>query len=154
MALVGGWPRPAAAEHGRADWADAEIQPTVTAYFAMLRAELAGQSYVKANFNHEVQAATGRSRGAVEHKFQNISAVLRDIGLPYVLGYQPLPNLQSTLRAAVERFLARKVEIQRLIEEMPAPDVPPTAQLVEVDPPVMAPPSTGGRGRITTVAID
>jgi hypothetical protein len=120
----------------------------------MLRAELAGQPYVKADFNREVQASTGRSRGAVEYKFQNISAVLRDTGLPYVLGYRPLPNLQSALRAEVERFLARDREVQRVIEEMPAPDVPPTVQLVEVDPPVIAPPSTGGHGRITTVATD
>jgi Domain of unknown function (DUF3883) len=134
-------------------WADAEIQPTVTAYFAMLRAELADQPYVKADFNREVQAATGRSHGAVEYKFQNISAVLRDLGLPYVLGYQPLPNLQNALRTEVERFLARDPEVQRLIDTMPAPDVPPAAQLVEVDPPVMAPPSTSGRSR-TTIGVD
>ena len=106
----------------------------------MLRAELAGQPYVKADFNREVQAATGRSRGAVEYKFANISAVLRDIGLPYVLGYKPYPNYQRALRAEVERFLARDPEIPRLLEEMPAPELPPTVQLVQVDPPVMAPP--------------
>jgi hypothetical protein len=155
MALVGGWPEPDADQHNQASgWTGAQIQPTVTAYFAMLHAELAGQPYVKANFNRDVQAATGRSRGAVEYKFQNISAVLRDLGLPYVLGYRPLPNLQSALRAEVERSLACDPEIQRLIDEMPAPDVPPRARLVEVDPPVMAPPRTGGRGRITTAAID
>jgi Domain of unknown function (DUF3883) len=134
-------------------WADAEIQPTVTAYFAMLQAELADQPYVKADFNREVQAATGRSHGAVEYKFQNISAVLRDLGLPYVLGYQPLPNLQNALRSEVERFLARDPEIQRLIDKMPTPDVPPTARLVEVDPPVMAPPGTSGHSR-TTIGVD
>ena len=155
MALVGGWPQPDAGEDdGASAWADAEIQPTVATYFAMLRAELAGEPYVKAAFNREVQAATRRSRGAVEYKFQNISAVLRDIGLPYVLGYRPLPNLQSALRTEVERFLARDPKIQRLIDETPPPDVPSTAQLVEVDPPVMAPPNTGGRGGITTAAID
>ena len=153
MALVGGWPRPDADEDDGAGWADAEIQPTVISYFTMLRAELAGQPYVKADFNREVQAPTGRSRGAVEYKFANISAVLRDIGLPYVLGYQPRANYQSALRTEVERFLAHDPEIPRLLEEMPAPDVPPTAQLVEVDPPVMAPPSTGGRGR-THVGVD
>jgi hypothetical protein len=155
MVLVGGWPEPDADEHDQGlGWADAEIQPTVTAYFAMLRAELAGQPYVKADFNRQVQAATGRSRGAVEYKFANISAVLRDRGLPYVLGYQPRANLQSALRDEVERFIAHGPEIQRLIDEMPAPDVPATVRLVEVDPPVIAPPGTGGRGRITTAAID
>jgi hypothetical protein len=106
MALVGGWPGPDAdKDTGASRWADAEIQPTVSAYFTMLRAELAGQRFVKADFNREVQAATGRSHGAVEYKFANISAVLRDIGLPYVLGYQPRGNYQGALRAeAVEGY--------------------------------------------------
>ena len=153
-ALVGGQPRPDAGEDdGASRWADAEIKPTVTAYFTMLRAELAGQGYVKADFNREVQATTRRSRGAVEYKFANISAVLRDIGLPYVLGYQPRDNYQSALRAEVERFLDRDPEIPRLLEEMPAPDLPSTVQLVEVEPPVMAPPCTDDRGR-TAVGVD
>jgi hypothetical protein len=147
-------PRADAGQNDEASgWPDAEIQPTLTAYFAMFRAELAGQSYVKAAFNREVQAATGRSRGAVEFKFANVSAVLRDIGLPYVLGYRPRPNIQGALRPAVEQFLASDPEIARLLEEIPAPDMPPTVELVEVDPPVMAPPSTAGHRR-TTVGAD
>jgi predicted RNA-binding protein with PUA-like domain len=134
-------------------WPDGEIQPTLTAYFAMLRAELAGQSYVKTAFNREVQGATRRSRGAVEFKFANVSAVLREIGLPYVLGYQPRVNIQGALRPAVERFLASDTELARILEEMPAPDLPPTVELVEVDSPVMAPPGTTGRGR-TTIGVD
>jgi Protein NO VEIN, C-terminal/EVE domain len=154
MSLVGGWPRPGAGEDGQASgWPVLEIQPTVAAYFTMLRAELAGTPYVKAHFNREVQAATGRSRRAVEDKFMNISAVLRDIGLPYIQGYKPYPNLQGALRTEVERFLAREPEIPRLLEEMPAPDLPSTVQLVEVDPPVMAPPGTSGRGQ-ATVGVD
>ena len=154
MALVGGWPQPDAhQDDGASGWPYAEIQPTVTAYFAMLRAELAGLPYVKANFSREVQAATGRSRGAVDYKFENISAVLSEIGLPYVLGYKPYGNYQRALRAEVERFLARDAEIARLFEQGPAPDLPPTVQLVEVDRPVMPPPSTTGRGR-TTVGVD
>ena len=73
----------------------------------MLRAELQGEPYVKADTNREVRVATGRSHGAVEYKFGNISAVLRDIGIPYVLGYQPRVNIQGALRPAVERFLDR-----------------------------------------------
>ena len=154
MALVGGWPRPGARQDdGASGWPDAEIRPTVTAYFTMLRAELAGQPYVKADFNRDVQAATGRSRGAVDYKFENISAVFSEIGLPYVLGYKPYGNYQGALRDEVERFLARDPEIARLLEEGPAPDLPPTVQLVQVDPPVMPPPSTTGRGR-TTVGVD
>ena len=154
MTLAGGWPQPDThQDDGASGWSYAEIQPTVTAYFAMLQAELAGLPYIKANFNREVQDATGRSRGAVDYKFENISAVLSEIGLPYVLGYKPYGNYQSALRTEVERFLAHDPEIARLLEQGPAPDLPPTAQLVEVDPPVMPPPSTTGRGR-TTVGVD
>ena len=119
----------------------------------MLRAELAGQPYVKANFNREVQAATGRSHGAVEYKFENISAVLREIGLPYIPGYKPAPNLQDALRTEVKRFLSHNPEIPCPPEDMPAPDLPPSVQLVEVEPPVMPPPGAGGRGR-TAVGVD
>jgi hypothetical protein len=121
-------------------WPEAEIRPTVTAYLTMLRAELAGEPYVKAAVNREVQAATRRSRGAVEFKFANISAVLRDIGLPYVRGYRPRDNYQAALRSEIERRLALDLDIARLLQEMPVPDLPPTARLVEVEPPVMAPP--------------
>jgi hypothetical protein len=134
-------------------WPVAEIRPTVAAYFAMLRAELAGQRYVKAAFNREVQAVTGRSHGAVERRFMNISAVLRDAGLPYIWGYKPYANIQGALRAEVERFLAHDPDMPRLLEEMPAPDVPSTAQLEEVDPPVMAAPGTNGRAQ-TAVGVD
>jgi hypothetical protein len=119
----------------------------------MLRAELAGQHYVKAHVNREVQAVTGRSRGAVEFKFANISAVLRDIGLPYVLGYQPRGNYQAALQAQVERYLVQDQEIPRLLEELPASDSASTVQLVEVDPPIVAAPSTGSRGR-TAIGVD
>jgi hypothetical protein len=135
-------------------WTEGEIQATVTAYFTMLRAELAGEPYAKVDFNRDVRDATGRSRGAVEYKFANISAVLRDIGLPYVLGYQPRGNYQSALCDTVERLLAGDTEIPLLLEKMPAPDVPPAARLLKVDPPVMAPPGARGAGRTTTVVID
>jgi hypothetical protein len=128
MALVGGWPQhdaDADEADGTAGWPKAEIRPTVTAYFTMLRAELAGQPYVKAHFNRQVQAATGRSHGAVEYKFQNISAVLREIGLPYIRGYIPAPNLQNALRTEVKRFLSHGPEISRPPEDIPALEVFP-----------------------------
>ena len=53
----------------------------------------------------------------------------------------------------MERFLAGDPEIPRLLEEMPTPELPPPGQLVQVDPPVMAPPGTGGRGR-TAVGVN
>lgn len=144
MDLAGGWPSP----DGDRGWPLDQVQPTVTAYFAMFRSELAEKSYVKAAFNREVQAATGRSRGAVEFKFENISAVLRDIGLPYVRGYKPRGNYQDVLCSEVERFLETDPEIVRLVSEVPAPEVPRTAKLEETAPPTMTPSDNSGRRRI------
>lgn len=154
MTLAGGWPQPSAGEGDQGPgWAYAQIQVTVSTYFTMLRAELEGQPYVKADSNREVQAATGRERPAVDRKFMNISAVLRDIGLPYIWGYKPNGHIQGALRTEVERFLARDKEIPRLLEEAPAPALPPRVQLIEVDPPAMALPGPAG-GRRASVGID
>lgn len=90
-----------------APWAVEEIDIVVAKYFSMLRAELAEQPFVKAHINRDVQALTGRSRGSVERKFQNISAILLGVGAVFVDGYKPLGNVQRALREAVmDRWLA------------------------------------------------
>jgi hypothetical protein len=74
------------------DWTDREIDLIVADYFDMLRLELAGQSYVKAHRNAALQELTRRSRGSIERKHQNISAVLVKLGMPWISGYKPLAN--------------------------------------------------------------
>ena len=45
------------------------------------------------------------SNGAVERKFQNVSAILDEAGLPWIDGYKPLSNYQDELaRAAGHDF--------------------------------------------------
>ena len=56
------------------DWTDAENDACVAAYLDLLEAELEGRRLVKSEVNRKVQEATGRSRGSVEYKFQNVSA--------------------------------------------------------------------------------
>jgi hypothetical protein len=47
-----------------------------------------------------------RSEGAIERKHQNISAILIELGFPYVRGYKPLSNYQRLLYEVVrERLL-------------------------------------------------
>lgn len=88
-------------------WSSEEIEVAVSSYFGMLRSELLGQPYVKAEANRGVIALTGRSRGSVERKFQNISAVLLSLGAIPIHGYKPLKNVQHALKGIVaERFLA------------------------------------------------
>lgn len=96
------------AESGKAgsDWTDDELDIVVTDYFAMLAEELAGRSYVKAHHRAVVMSQTGRSNGSVEFKHQNISAVLQELGLPWILGYKPAVNFQHALFDAIDRYLS------------------------------------------------
>lgn len=86
-------------------WSTTEIDLIVADYFAMLEMDLAGQAYVKAGRNLELQRLTGRSRGAIEYKHQNISAVLKRLGEPWIPGYKPMTNIQNALIDGVERRL-------------------------------------------------
>ena len=84
------------------DWSREEVDATVTAYFEMLELEARQHGYNKSERNARLrQHLKGRSKAAVELKHQNISAVLRDLGLPFVAGYKPRSNVQLLLRIAV-----------------------------------------------------
>ena len=87
------------------NWTDQEINLIVADYFDMLKLELAGLPFVKAERNKELQSLTGRSRGSIEFKHENISAVLIKLGMPWIRGYKPMPNFQTALIAGVERYL-------------------------------------------------
>jgi len=58
------------------DWSAGEIDLIVADYFDMFGKELTGQLVNKAERNRALQELTGRSRGSIEFKHQNISAVL------------------------------------------------------------------------------
>lgn len=83
-------------------WSQQEVEATVRDYFDMLASELRGEGFNKAVHNRALRALLdGRSRGAVERKHQNISAVLIELGFPYISGYKPLSNIQHMLRDVV-----------------------------------------------------
>ena len=68
----------------------------------MLKLELAARPYVKKSFIREALGELpARTRGAVEYKYQNISAVLHDAGHSWVKGYKPAKNAQQELRHEV-----------------------------------------------------
>jgi hypothetical protein len=88
------------------DWTRAEVEVTVADYFAMLRAELGGVRVNKADRNEQLRKLLrGRSRGSVEFKHANISAVLNAWGVPYVAGYKPRGNFQALLEQVVLEYL-------------------------------------------------
>jgi Domain of unknown function (DUF3883) len=97
-----------ASERGQ-PWSPEEVDLIVADYFLMLRSELAGEPYSKADHNRCLQPLLdGRSKSSVEFKHQNISAVLVGLGMPYIDGYKPARNFQkAVLPQAVEDYLIR-----------------------------------------------
>ena len=88
-----------------AGWTDDQNDATVADYFAMLAKDITGHPYNKAAHNRALQDLIGRSRGGIEYKHQNISAVLMGLGEPQISGYKPAANFQASLVDAVVRWL-------------------------------------------------
>ncbi|HWQ68911.1 MAG TPA: hypothetical protein VN494_02970, partial [Patescibacteria group bacterium] len=101
------------------DWTHTEVEAIVSDYFAMLGQDLRGEAYSKSAHRAALKSALrGRSDGSIEWKHQNISAVLLDLGFPYIPGYKPRRNYQRLLwetvaaRLAVDRALVTTVHEQ------------------------------------------
>lgn len=90
------------------NWTPEEVEAAVADYFDMLAQELRGESFNKAEHNRRLQQLLQgrRPKGSIERKHQNISAILIELGFPYINGYKPLGNYQQLLRAVVEDRLA------------------------------------------------
>lgn len=105
------------------DWLECEA--CVADYFTMLRDELAGKKYNKAGHRRAlIEKLNNRSEGSIEFKHQNISAVLVEMGFPYISGYKPRFNYQSQLKEVVLAHLAAnqdEIEVISEIDEAPQP---------------------------------
>jgi hypothetical protein len=115
------------------DWGDDELDLIVADYFAMLRAEQAGEAYVKAHHRVALMEQIGRTNRSVEFKHMNISAVLRELGLPWIDGYLPKENYQRSIFSAIDRFLSRHPAALELSSR-------PASRLAELQSPFIEPP--------------
>lgn len=96
------------------DWSRQEVEAAVADYLHMLTQELAGQTYNKTTHRKALAAKlNSRSDGSIERKHQNISAVLIELGCPYISGYKPLPNYQRLLFEVVSAHLAQDKAFDR-----------------------------------------
>lgn len=90
------------------DWNQQELDLIVADYLSMLTLELSGQPYNKAAHRRGLIAVLrGRSEGSVEFKHCNISAVMIQLGFPYLRGYQPRSNFQRQLLDVVSEQVQR-----------------------------------------------
>jgi len=112
------------------DWSRLEVEATVEDYFSMWADELRGRDYNKsAHRRNLAKLLDSRSHGAIERKHQNISAILIELGLPYIEGYKPLGNYQGLLSEVVVERLENHGDLLKLIESQ----VAEPAELPEVD---------------------
>lgn len=76
-------------------WTRHENELIVADYLEMLLKELAGQKYNKAErARNLIPLLNDRSKGSIEFKRANISAVLIELGFPSLQGYKPRSNFQ------------------------------------------------------------
>jgi hypothetical protein len=132
------------AEH----WSHQEVEATVQDYFAMLDAELRWEPYSKSQHRrHLASLLSARSDGAIERKHQNISAILIELGFPYIQGYKPLRNYQQILFDVTAARLATSQPLVEVVEaDVQQPAVVPTVDDILatlIDAPLRDP---GGRG--------
>jgi hypothetical protein len=82
----------------------------------MLMPELAGQPSNKTAHRRQLQQVLpGRSEGSIEFKHANISAVMLELGYPYIRGYQPRSNFQrGMLGEVVQRYVGRHRQLDDL----------------------------------------
>tara|TARA_Y100000588_G_scaffold392684_1_gene505506 strand:- start:1604 stop:2908 length:1305 start_codon:yes stop_codon:yes gene_type:complete len=106
------------ATNSRQGWSVDEIELIVDDYFEMLEDEVNGRSINKAAHNRALlPKLNGRSRGSIEFKHCNISAVLSDSGRSFIEGYKPRPNVQNLLVEIVnEKWLASSFNKEKIAE--------------------------------------
>ena len=112
------------------NWTDLENSIIVNDYFNMLTEELTNLKYNKTNHrNTIIPLLNERKKGSVEYKHQNISAVLAEMGLPFIDGYKPAYKFQLTLTQAVDKYLRKNPELETLFKQFS--DIVPASKEVE-----------------------
>lgn len=123
-----------------ADWSEIEVEYIVSDYFEMLSQELKGNDFNKAQHRRNLQKIlNSRSEGSIEFKHQNISAVLINLGQPYIKGYLPRYNYQKLLEDKVIDYLRRNREFEKFFSDFSEKKVKSVTILnysqILVDPP-------------------
>src|SRR6202795_3443351 len=119
------------------NWQDDELDAIIADYFAMLAADLSGQPYVKSRHSAALMVQIGRTHRSVEFKHQNISAVLDELGMPWIPGYKPKRNYQNAIFDAIDRYLTKNPTTLEPAQTA-QPILPPVPAEIFVAPPILA----------------
>jgi hypothetical protein len=119
-------------------WQDDELDAIVADYFEMLEADLSGRQYVKLRHSQALMAKVGRTHRSVEFKHQNISAVLDELGMPWIPGYIPKRNYQNAIFDAIDRYLTNHPAVLERVPASPIAATPPSTVFVDAPIPTAA----------------
>lgn len=118
------------------DWTRFQVEACVDAYFEHLKLDLRKSPFNKAQLYRDLAPKIGRSPSAVEFKFQNISAVLDEMGREWISGLAPRRNFQHLLAEIV----GEHVRVDGLDElPLPRPSLEDLAALYVEAPPERSP---------------
>ncbi len=99
-------------------WSVAEVESAIKGYFQLLESELSGKAVNKARFIRELNThIKDRTKGSIEYKFGNISAVLSEKGLDFLNGYAPYNKYQNLLVNMTESYLDENPNFRVLLEK-------------------------------------
>jgi hypothetical protein len=116
-----------------ADWSRLEVEAAVADYLDMLALELRGEPFSKAEHNRNLtRVLNDRTRGSIERKHQNISALLIELGYPYIDGYKPLRNYQELLKDVVEKRLLSAPALGDEIASLVVSPPPPASRFADI----------------------
>ncbi|HPH91638.1 MAG TPA: DUF3883 domain-containing protein [Ferruginibacter sp.] len=94
------------------DWTVLEVEIIIADYFKMLHQELEKEKYNKTSHRGLIlPMLNNRSEGSVEFKHQNISAVLAEMGVPFIKGYKPRFNYQQLLADEVIKYISNNKQV-------------------------------------------
>lgn len=90
------------------EWSDAEYKAAVEAYLWMLDQEHHSNTYNKSKVNQDLRDGplAARSKPSVEFRMRNISAVLKELCLPWIKGYLPASNVRGEGKEKIKFYLA------------------------------------------------
>lgn len=103
------------------EWSERECELLVQDYVEMLKAEQQGDPFSKADHWRALQPRLDRrSKGSIEKKHQNLSAIAHLLGFPSIDGYKPLGNYQLLLCEVAARLLNADAELAQILQQAAA----------------------------------
>lgn len=101
------------------EWTNEELEASVDGYLWMLQMETDGKPYVKSKVNHELREGvlSSRSQGSIEYRMQNISAVMSELGLPWVKGYKPASNVGEQVKKYIKELVLKRYEGENVVSK-------------------------------------